>query len=376
MNRSTSAILVLASIASMQLLAQSPSSYEITAEVPLNSGKVVGLHETTSRGLAVGLSLGSNSDVVVYEREGRRRWSTKIDSKLVGLEAGRGRLLAITVQSQTAQETGNLRAHILDAESGSVLRRFEAPHGSEIGISKLGDAVITYPNPMEDPGKTLRIRQIDGGANRTILVDTIIGAAVAIDYDRVLILTENGRLDYFHHHERLWSRPIKLVDSATNLQVAAEAGVALVGLPRGAYVAIALANGAERFRYSPFPPERALASLKLLDDAKRLLSGPDQKQRLARLAANFKATLLPNGEVIFESTVEDPTFAARVRPLIGQTERMTRLADIRKLLEGRGMANALRQNPRARGGVRQFTFLSDSTGAAVVEGGSLFIFKR
>lgn len=377
MRRISHAIVVIAAVTSMNLFAQAGGdALRITKEIPLAGKRAVGLHETTARGFAIGLTSASGSEVAVYERSGQRRWSVEIPADLIGVEAANARLLASAVEPQKGQDTGLLRAHVLDAQTGHVVRRFQAPHGSELTISQAGDAVVTYPNSLEEPGKTLRIRRVDGGESRTITVDGTIGAAIALDYDRVVVLLENGRLDYFNRDARVWSRPIKKVNTATHLQVSSQQNVALVGLPGGAYVLVDLIDGAEKYRYAPYPPERALASLKLLDDARAMVKGRDQERRLARLAANFKATLLENGEIVFEPTVEDPALEVRVRPLIGQTERVQRLANIRTQLEARGLKGALRQNPRARGGARQFAFLRDSTGAAIVEGGSLFILSR
>lgn len=377
MRRIPNAVVAILAVTSMNLLAQTGgAALRITREVPLAGKKAIGLHETTARGFAIGLTGASGSEVEVYERSGNRRWSVKIPADLIGVEAASTHLLAAAVEPRKGQDTGLLRAHVLDAQTGQVVRRFQAPHGSELTISKAGDAVVTYPNSMEEPGKTLRIRRVEGGESRTITVDGTIGAVIALDYDRVVILLENGRLDYFNRDARVWSRPIKRVNTATQLQVSSQQNLALVGLPGGAYVLVDLIDGTERYRYSPSPAEQALASLKLLDDARAMVKGRDQERRLARLAANFKATLLENGELVFEPTVEDPVLEVRVRPLIGQTERMDRLANIRAQLEARGVKGALRQNPRARGGARRFTFLSDSSGAAIVENGSLFILSR
>lgn len=377
MRRVSTAVVVVAAITSMNVLAQTGgTAFRVAKEVPLAGKKTVGIHETTARGFAIGLTGANGSEVEVYERAGHRRWSVKIPADLIGVEAANTRLVAVAVEPQEGRDIGTLRAHVLDAQTGHVIRRFQAPHGSELTLSKAGDAIVTYPNSMEEPGKTLRIRRVEGGESRTITVDGAIGAVVALDYDRVVVLLESGRLDYFNRDARVWSRPIKRVNTATELQVSSQQNLALVGLPGGAYVMVDLADGAERYRYSPYPPEPALASLKLLDDARAMIEGRDQERRLARLAANFKATLMENGDIVFEPTVEDPALEVRIRPLIGQTVRMDRLANIRVQLEARGVKGALRQNPRARGGARQFAFLSDSTGAAIVEQGSLFIFSR
>lgn len=335
------------------------TTYKIAADIPLRGSKVIEVQTLESGGFAIGLTKDGAAEIIKIDETGVNRWTASLQGKLFGLQQARGRLLASTRQ----HEAGGV-SYVVDSATGSVVRSFTTAVDQVLRLSAHGDAVVHYDNPFEAPARTVVVRRVGNGDTRTITTDNTVGAAAAIDFERVLVLTENGRLDLFQGNKRLWGRRLTGRTFLHGLQIASEMLLALVELPGGAFLVVDLASGQEIYRYSPVAPERALASLKILAEAKAAVAGLGASKRLGALASNMKPTLLPDGDVIIRSSAETEDLAVRLSPLIGVVQPLDRISRLRATLLSKGYGQAVSEASNVKAGAARVVF--DSGGVGLV----------
>ena len=343
------------------LTGQGPE-YQVAREIPLHGAKLIEVQALETGGFAFGLSTAQSAEVQTIDETGRNQWSRPLNGKLFGLQRGRARLLANVRESDAGAVS-----YVLDAIDGSVIRQFRLAIDGVKRLSGYGDAVVQYDNPFESSGKSVVIRRISNDDTRTIVADSTVGAAVAIDYDRVIVLMENGRLDFFQGNKRVWGRRLTAHTLLHSLQVASEAPVALVELPGGSFLVVDLADGQELYRYSPVAPERALSSLNVLVAAKAAVAGPDASRRLGILAANMRPTLSPDGEVLIRSGAEIEDLEVRLRPMIGDVRVLDRISKVRAALTPRGHGPAVSKASSNKAGAPRIVFDSRDVGLLALD---------
>ena len=325
--------------------------YKVITEVPTVGWRVTEVNLKPDDGFVVGLAGNHASEVRGFDRDGVQRWSKGFTGELLSVKPGRSRIHALTIEGDPSSpdSSGQLHLDVIDGSTGSTVRRFRANSDMNMLMSFEGDAVAFYENPFENPQPQVTVRKVDGGDSRVINLDRPVSSAVALDYQRLVVLLNNGRLDYFNGNTRRWSVQVTkepVGDEA--LDVSVDAMLGLVRLSGGAFAVFDLVDGSPVYRYSPTNPDQALASLGLMGRAMRNVGG-DSRAALSRLASNLHATLLPSGEVsIIGKEVDD--IEVRLNARTGHASMSPYLEDLKRGLSALGerSAIALGRNQKGR----------------------------
>lgn len=174
------------------------------------------------------------------------------------MRLGRNRLILV----EMLRTGGNRRIDVLEARDGSQVSTFETP-GVAAELALTDDAVVLYRDPFDGPSPFVVVRSVRTGATREIRVPKLVGSAVALSADRLIVQRADGVIEGYAGSEVVWSTKVGFSDLEP-IQLSPGGSFLLVKEELGKFTVLNAANGGVVFAYDP-KNENPLRPLKLDD---------------------------------------------------------------------------------------------------------------